>query len=101
MTTEITARLEESRIWIMAEGVYFCVFVRDGCVAMVPRTENLQGFATGGSTGMSTDKGLAYLVWREEKPMLVGHSFELPAEPDQVERIQQFSADLKTALGLE
>ena len=84
----------------MAEGTYFCLFIRDGCLGMVPRTEDFTAFDNTGSTGMSLDQGLAYLVWREERPFLVGHGFEVPAEPHQVEQITQFSADLKTALGL-
>jgi len=84
----------------MAEGSYFCLFVREGCVGMVPRTEDFTGFATNGSTGLSLDQGLGYLVWRAGRPFLVGQDFEVPAEPDQVARVQQFTADLQNALGL-
>ena len=84
----------------MAEGTYFCVFVRDGCLAMVPRTEDMQGFEAIGSTGLSLDQGLAYLVWRNEAAFLVGQGFEVAAAVEQIDHIRQFSADLKTALGL-
>ena len=100
MNAEIAARLASAEIWIMTEGMYFSVFVRDGCLAMVPRDDFL-GFTSIGSTGLATDDGLLYLVWREEKAMLVGHAVERPAKPEQVERILRFSADLKAALGLE
>ena len=100
MNPEIAARLKSLDIWVMAEGAYYCLFVRDGCLAMVPRSEDFAGFSTAGSTGMSLDEGLAYLVWREEKPFLVGQGFEVPASPEQVASIRRFSADLQTALGL-
>ncbi len=85
----------------MTEGLYFSVFFREGCLAMVPLTEDGTGYAGIGSSGLSTDEGLVYLVYREEGPMLVGHTVEMPALPEQVERIVRFSADLKAALGLE
>lgn len=84
----------------MAQGTYYCLFVRDGCLGMVPRSEDFTGFLANGSTGLSLDEGLGYLVWREEQPFLVGQGFEVPASPEQLERIKQFSADLQTALGL-
>jgi len=84
----------------MAEGARFCAFGRDGCVAMVARSAGQQGFAGIGSSGLALDQGLGYLVWRDEKPLLVGHGFEAPARPDQVAAIQRFSSDLKSALGL-
>ena len=49
---------------------------------------------------MMTENGLAYLVWRGERPLLVAKESELPAEAEQVERIRKFSGDLKSALGL-
>jgi len=101
VNAQIAGRLKSLDIWIMADGTYFCVFVRDGCVAMVPRSEDLEGFAGIGSSGLSTDDGLLYLVWRDQVPMLVGHTVERPAEAEQVEKILRFSADLKSALGLE
>jgi hypothetical protein len=98
---EISARLTSLNIYVMAEGTYFCLFVRDGCLGMVLRTEDFKGFEKIGSTGVQLDEGLAYLVWRDEIPLLVGKGFEVPALPEQVEQIRQFSTDLKTALGIE
>jgi len=97
---EISARLKSLDITVMSQGTYFCLFVRDGCLAMVPRSEDFQGFESLGSTGLALDQGLAYLVWRDEQPFLVGQGFEVVAESAQMEQIRQFSADLKIALGL-
>ena len=101
MNAQIAARLNSADIQVMADGTYFCVFIRDGCLAMVPRSADMGGFAGIGSSGLATDEGLLYLVWRDDVPMLVGHTVERPAEAEQVEKILRFSADLKAALGLE
>jgi hypothetical protein len=95
---EITARLKQLDIWVMSEGMFFDIFVRDGCLAMVQMAGG--AFMGMGSTGISTDDGLLFLVWRDEQPLLVGHGVEIPALPEQVERMLRFSADLKMALGL-
>jgi hypothetical protein len=63
----------------------------------VERTE--AGFGSIGSTGVMTEAGLAYLVWREGRAVLLGKGSEALAEPAQVEAIRRFSEDLKTALG--
>jgi hypothetical protein len=101
VTSEIAARLKNYHIQTMTEGMYFSIFFRDGCLAMVPVSEDGVGYSGIGSSGLSTDDGLLYLVWREQQPMLVGHSVERAALPEQVEMILHFSADLKAALGLE
>jgi len=98
---EIAARLQACEIQTMTEGMYFSVFFREGCVAMVPVNEEGTGYASIGSSGLSTDEGLAYLVYRDEQPRLVGHAVDVPALPEQMEKILRFSADLKAALGLE
>jgi hypothetical protein len=95
---EVIERLDLCDIRVMAKGQHFCVFVRDGCMAMVPWDE--ETFSGIGSTGLSLDRGLAYLVWRDGQHLLAGNDFEIPAEPAQVEKILQFSTDLKAALGL-
>lgn len=99
MKPEITDRLDRSEIRVLSKGQNFCVFVRDGCLAMVPWDR--ETFGGIGSTGLSLDRGLAYLVWRDGRHLLAGNDFEIPAEPGQVEKILQFSADLKAALGLD
>jgi hypothetical protein len=101
VTAEIATRLASVEIAVMTEGTFFSIFFRDGCLAMVPVAFNGIGYGGVGSSGLSTEEGLGYLVYREERPMLVGHSFEIPALPEQVEKILRFSSDLKAALGLE
>jgi hypothetical protein len=98
---EIAARLDSLEISTLSEGPHFSIFFREGCLAMAPSQEAGGGYAGIGSSGLLTDQGLLYLVYREQAPMLVGHSVEIPALPEQVDKILRFSADLKAALGLE
>jgi hypothetical protein len=99
VTAEIAARLAALGIELAAEAEAYSVFARGNCLALVHRTET--GFASLGSSGMMTEAGLAYLVWREDRPLLVGKGIELAAGTGEVDRIRQFSGDLKAALGLE
>ena len=46
---------------------------------------------------MMTEQGLAYLVWRDGQPIGWRNGGEIAAIPEQVEKIQRFSADLKLA----
>ena len=94
----VAERLAGLNIQIAAEAPKHFVFVRENCVALVERTE--AGYGSIGSTGIMTESGLAYLVWREQVPVLAGKSGERPAEAAQIEAIQRFSQDLKTALTL-
>jgi hypothetical protein len=51
-----------------------------------------------GSSGLMTESGLAYLVWREQRAYLATHGgAERPASAEQVEAISRFSEDLKNA----
>jgi hypothetical protein len=95
---EIEARLEGFGIGLVAESPVVSIFVRDGCVAMVGRTPG--GGLSLGSTGMMTDNGLAYLVWREGHARLTAKGGDVAAGPDQVEAMRKFSEDLKAALQL-
>ena len=98
---DILAQLEGLEITVKAKGENFCLFVRSGCLAMVPWESELGIFSRiGGSAGLFVDQGLGYLVLRDGQHLLVGNDFEVPAEPVQVEKILQFSTDLKSALGL-
>ena len=98
MTPPVADRLARLSIQIAAEAEKHFVLVRDNCVALVERTES--GYGSIGSTGMMTEAGLAYLVWRDRRPMLAGKSGEHPAEAAQVEAIRRFSEDLKSALAV-
>jgi hypothetical protein len=82
--------LDELNIRLMAEGPSVSIYVRDNCIAAVGETQ--------GSTGLMTDQGLAYLVWRGGQAFLAGKGGELPATPEQVELIRNFSRDLAAAL---
>jgi hypothetical protein len=95
---EIEARLEGFGIGLVAESPAVSIYVRDGCVAMVGRTPG--GGLSLGSTGMMTDNGLAYLVWREGHARLAAKGGDVAAGPGQVEAMRKFSEDLKAALQL-
>ena len=84
------SRLEDLNIRLMVEGPAVSIYMRDNCVAAVGGTQ--------GSTGIMTEQGLAYLVWREGQPFLAAKGSETPATPEQVESIRKFSEDLNTAL---
>ena len=84
------SRLEDLNIRLMVEGPAVSIYMRDNCVAAVGGTQ--------GSTGIMTEQGLAYLVWREGQPFLAAKGSETPATPEQVEAIRKFSEDLNTAL---
>jgi hypothetical protein len=60
---EVAARLAAFGIGLAAESPAVSIFMRESCVAMVGHTPG--GGLSLGSTGMMTDNGLAYLVWRE------------------------------------
>jgi len=87
------SRLDHLNIRLVVEGPAFSIYMRDDCVAAVSAQGTSQG-----STGMMTERGLAYLVWRDGQPYLVAKGGETPATPEQVETIRKFSEDLKNAL---
>ena len=84
------SRLEDLNIRLVVEGPAVSIYMRNNCVAAVGGTQ--------GSTGIMTEQGLAYLVWREGQPFLASKGSETPATPEQVETIRKFSEDLNTAL---
>ena len=96
MSPEIADRLTALNIQILAEAKKHFLFARDACVALVERTDH--GFGSIGSTGLMTEEGLAYLVWRDRAAMLVGKAGERPADPEQLRAIRRFSEDLKSVL---
>ena len=107
MTPEIAARLAEVGIQLAAESPEHNMFTRGLCVALVNRgtggkTAGAMAAGTGiGSSGMMTEAGLAFLVWREGRPYLAAKGRETLASPAQVEEIGEFSLDLKRALGVD
>jgi hypothetical protein len=89
------SRLEDLNIRLRVEGPAVSLYVRDNCIAAAGGSNpgiNL------GSTGMMTEQGLAYLVWRDGQPYLAAKGSETPATPEQVETIRKFSEDLNDAL---
>jgi hypothetical protein len=88
--------LAATGIQLLSESPTFAMFARDNLVALVERTP--AGYGSIGSTGVWTERGLAYLVWREGRAFLAGKGFEDPAEDDVVAAVRRFSEDLKTAL---
>jgi hypothetical protein len=97
VTSELAARLAVYRIQLLSEAKEYSIVARDTCFAMLHRANDP---APGiGSSGMMTENGLAYLVWREGEARLVSKGNEIPATADQVEIIRSFAEDLKTAIG--
>ena len=97
MSPEIADRLATLHIQLQAEAKGHCLFSRDLCVALVERSD--LGFGSIGSTGILTETGLAYLMWRDGRALLAGKGGETAAEPAQVAAVRKFSEDLKAALG--
>jgi hypothetical protein len=88
------SRLDELNIRLMMGGPTVSIYVRDNCIAAVGGAHR----DNQGSTGMMTEQGLAYLVWRDGRPYLAVKGGETPATPEQVETIRKFSEDLNDAL---
>ena len=99
MTPEIAARIQACGILPAAQARDYCMFVRGNCVALVQCAG--ERFTSIGSSGMMTEKGLAYLVWRDGEAWLASHGGETAAGAEQVENVRRFSEDLKAALGLK
>jgi len=87
------SRLDELNIRLMVQGPAVSIYARESCIAAVGGGGSGQG-----STGMMTELGLAYLVWREGRPYLAAKGSEIPATAEQLEAIRKFSQDLNDAL---
>jgi hypothetical protein len=97
--TEILERLVAAGIELLPapEVATHFIFTRDGFVALVERRGN--AFGGIGSAGLLVDQGLAPLVRRGSKAFFVARGFEREASAEEIQKLQQFSADLKQALG--
>jgi len=84
------SRLDDLGIRKVVEGPAVSLYVRGNCVAAVAGTQ--------GSTGLMTERGLSYLVWREGAPLLSSKAGTVPATPEQVDEIRRFTEDLKSSL---
>jgi len=88
--------LGSSGIQLVSETRSYCMFARDNLVALVERTA--EGYGSIGGTGVLTERGLAYLVWRDGQAFLAGKGFEQAATEEQVAMVRRFSEDLKAVL---
>jgi hypothetical protein len=88
--------LGSSGIQLLSETPAYAIFARDNLIALVERTA--AGYGSVGGTGVMTERGLAYLVWRDGQAFLAGKGFEEAATEQQVAAVQRFSEDLKGAL---
>jgi hypothetical protein len=98
VSPEIADRLARQNFQLLSEGQRHFLIGRDACVALVERTAT--GFGSIGSTGLMTESGLVYLVWRDSRALLAGKSGQIPAAPGQVDMILRFSRELQAALSL-
>ena len=89
----MTESLAAAGIQLVAETTSHYLFTRDTCIALVERS-----VGTIGSTGIMTEQGLAYLVWRDGQAFLKSKSAEMPATDEQLTAIRQFSQELARAL---
>ena len=88
--------LGSTGIQLLSETRSYAMFARDNLLALVERTA--EGYGSIGSTGIFTERGLAYLIWRDGQAFLAGKGFEQPATGEQVAAVRRFSEDLKAAL---
>jgi hypothetical protein len=88
--------LGSSGIQLVSETRSYCMFARDNLVALVERTA--AGYGSIGGTGILTERGLAYLIWRDGQAFLAGKGFEQAATEEQVAMMRRFSEDLKAVL---
>ncbi len=102
LPSEITARLEATGVWQMVNAAHYGVFVRSGCMVVAQRDPDTGEYTSLGSAGYSLEGvGVAFLQWKDDIPYLYRKDFEpVPATPEQMETLRQFSADVKNALGL-
>jgi hypothetical protein len=90
-------RLAQAGIHLLAETKTHYLLARDRFLVLVERTES--GFGGMGSTGVWTEHGLAYLVWRGERAFLVTKGHEQAAASEEVEAVRRFSAEVRDLIG--
>ena len=99
MSPEIAERLADLNIQLAAQARDYCLFVRGKCLALAQSAG--ETFTSIGASGIMTENGIAYLVWREGSPVLAAHGgHEQPPTPEELETVRHFSEDLKSALSL-
>jgi hypothetical protein len=96
VTPETAARLQSLDIQWHTQARGYYLFVRENCAAFAHERD---GAIALGSSGIMTEQGLAYLMWRDEQPYLAAHGgSETPAHPAHVAAVRRFAEDLKAAL---
>jgi len=85
--------LAKSNIFLAAETESHYLLTRDNCIALVER-----GGSSIGSTGILTEQGIAYLIWRDGQAFLKSKAAEIAASPEQIAAVHTFSRDLAAAL---
>jgi hypothetical protein len=99
VSPEIAARLADLNIQLAAQARDYCLFVRGACLALAQCAG--ESFTSIGASGMMTENGIAYLVWREGLAVLAAHGgHEQPATQEELETIRRFSEDVKSVLEL-
>jgi hypothetical protein len=93
MHQSVEARLAAAGIRLAVETASHYLFTRDNFMVLLERRTNSVG-----STGMLTEHGLAYLIWRDGRAYLKSKGAENPATDEQIAAIRQFSSDVKAAL---
>ncbi len=92
----VRQRLAALQIQVVTETQSHILFTRENFIAVVERRGDEIGSI--GSTGMLTEHGLAYLVWRDVHAFLKSKGAEIRASDAEVAAIRQFSRDLESAL---
>jgi hypothetical protein len=96
VTPELSARLAVYRIQLLSEAKEFSIVARDTCFALLYKADHPAAGIS--SSGMMTENGMAYLIWREGEPRLVSKGSEIPASAEEVAAIRSFAEDLKAVI---
>jgi hypothetical protein len=96
MDPALLSRLERHGIALLSEARAHWLLTRGNLVVLVERTDSGPGSI--GSTGVLTDNGLAFLVWRDARAFLVAKGTEQEATPETIDSIRAFSVDVQAAL---
>ncbi|HEY1336539.1 MAG TPA: hypothetical protein VGF59_03475 [Bryobacteraceae bacterium] len=94
MTPEIEARLEKLNIKVLFPAKELALLGREDLMSLVSNNGSI------GSTGMMTEHGFAFIVWKQGQAYMAAKGVETPATEEQVERVRQFSEDVKSAMGV-
>jgi hypothetical protein len=91
-------RLEAVGIRLIAswEDTHHFAFERGGYLALVALEPGRP--ARVGGAGLLTEKGLAPLIWKGDKPFFVAREFEQMAGDGEIESLRLFQRDLADAL---